>query len=87
MAGLEYTAPFFPMDFPTKESEIGEGRWVIRKQYRTKRRDAPDQVKLLATYFVIGESIYPATSIGHALWQKIVSLASVASTKCLRKSL
>lgn len=49
-----------------------QGRWVIQKQRREKQAGRPDQVTPLATYFVIGDLILMAPSIGNILWGKLM---------------
>ena len=39
--------------------------WVIRKQKRQKSSTGSDEVTVLATYFVVGENVHMAPTIGN----------------------
>ena len=47
------------------------GVWVIRKQNRRKRSGYEDEVTLLSSYFVIGENIYMAPSVGNVIGSRM----------------
>ncbi|KAI9674256.1 MAG: Mediator of RNA polymerase II transcription subunit 6 [Trizodia sp. TS-e1964] len=49
------------------------GVWVIRKQIRKKRPNSEDAVTTLGTYFVIGENIYMAPSVGNVIGSRLLS--------------
>ena len=52
---------------------VNQGRWTIRKQYREKRSQGlTDKVTVLATYYVIGDIICLASSIGDGLRSKVM---------------
>src|SRR5205814_691672 len=51
--------------------------WVIRKQKRQKSNTGSDEVTVLATYFVIGENVYMAPTIGNVIGNKLVSLPTL----------
>ena len=46
--------------------------WVIRKQTRRHRAGMDDEVNVLATYFVVGDCIYMAPSVGSVVGNRIV---------------
>lgn len=71
-AGLEFMVASSQMDFGLPDVSQSQGRWVMRKQERKKRSGAADEVTVLATYFVLGETIYMAPSVGRILWGKLV---------------
>lgn len=82
LSGLEYRVVLGPRDFGP-EMLIGQGRWVIRKQERTKRAGAQDEIKILATYIVIGQVIYQAPSVLDVVWARLVSgTLTITAEKC-----
>ena len=54
------------------DAPINNGRWVIRKQRREKQSGRLDKITVLATYFVIGDVVLMAPSIGNVLWGKLL---------------
>lgn len=50
------------------------GIWIIRKQDRRKGEGTKDVITVLGTYFVIGENIYQAPSVGDIIGSKMVGL-------------
>ena len=72
MYGLEYRVAYGPKQFGT-EAIIGQGRWVIRKQQRNRGGMGKDEVIILESYFVIGESIFQAPALEDIVWARIVS--------------
>ncbi|KAI9822248.1 MAG: Mediator of RNA polymerase II transcription subunit 6 [Thelocarpon impressellum] len=48
------------------------GAWVVRKQARRKRPGAEDDITVLNTYFIIGETVYTAPSVGDVLGSRLV---------------
>lgn len=83
MSGLEYRVAYGPKDFGA-EAYPGSGRWVIRKQNRRKHQGTPDEITVMSTYYVIGENVYMAPSVGDVIWSKMVSLqvSQVPSMMC-----
>lgn len=75
------------MEFDKEGKPIRGGIWVIRKQERTK--GAPpkgkDSVETLATYYVVGENVYQAPSVGDILGTRLLS-ASTALNKCFSQA-
>ena len=52
--------------------------WVIRKQQRRKKVGAEDEITALSSYFVIGENVYMAPTVGSILSSRLViSLSTV----------
>lgn len=72
-SGLEFMIASSQMDYGNPDCAESNGRWVIRKQIRTKQDGLADGINVLATYFVIGETIYMAPSIAKILSGKLVS--------------
>ena len=79
MQGLEFMVAYDPLQaaaqtetsFAHEPSNI----WVIRKQNRRKRAGAQeDEVTVLATYFVVGDCIYMAPSVGSVVGNRVVCL-------------
>jgi mediator of RNA polymerase II transcription subunit 6 len=75
------------MEFDKEGKPIKGGVWVIRKQERIK--GAPpkgkDSVETLATYYVVGENVYQAPSVGDILGTRLLS-ASTALNKCFSQA-
>ena len=46
--------------------------WVIRKQMRKKRPGGEDEVQILATFFVVGDSVYMAPSVSNVVGSRMV---------------
>ena len=65
MQGLEFVVASEP-------SQVG-GAWVIRKQSRRKRAGSEDEVTVLKTFFIIGETIYTAPTVGDVLGSRLLS--------------
>ena len=70
MQGLEYMVTQDPSEGDKKQ--VHSGVWVIRKQNRRKRTGLTDEVTPLANYFIVGESIYMAPSLGAILSTRLV---------------
>ena len=51
--------------------------WIIRKQDRRKGEGANDVITILGTYFIIGENIYQAPSVGSIIESKMVRTLSL----------
>lgn len=73
MNGVEYMIAQEPAD-PNPAS--GTGVYVIRKQRRMKRPGMEDEVQFLQSYFVIGDNIYQAPTVGDVLGSRLLSMAS-----------
>ena len=76
LQGLEYLVHLSPKD-SGNEAQIGQGVWVIRKQNRRKRAGFNDEISVLSTYFVVGEHIYMAPSVGNILQNRMVGFCLV----------
>ncbi|KAJ0334504.1 hypothetical protein COL5a_000563 [Colletotrichum fioriniae] len=71
MAGLEFRVLHAPADMV-----MGTGVWTIVKQTRQKNLDRGRmETKPLAYYFVVGENIYQAPTLGDLLSSRIESIA------------
>ena len=51
--------------------------WVIQKRSRRKKQGAEDEITPLGSYFVVGENIYMAPSVGNVLRSRLVSEISL----------
>lgn len=82
MQGLEFMVAYEPTQNsqqPNGASGVEDtGAWVIRKQNRRKRQGAEDEITVLSTYFVIGENVYMAPSVGNVLGSRMVCLHTVS---------
>ena len=72
MQGLEFMVAQDPSDNGTLQEHSGV--WVIRKQNRRKRQESEDEVTPLSAYFVVGENIYMAPTVGNVLGSRMVYL-------------
>ena len=70
MQGLEYMVAHDPSD--NGRTIEHSGVWVIRKQNRRKRQGSDDEVVPISSYFVVGENIYMAPSVGNVLGSRVV---------------
>ena len=72
MTGVEYMLA---------TGSVESGVWVIRKQLRKSPRyddnTQEDDITVLAAYYIIGENIYQAPSIGAVLQNRMVSFCPV----------
>lgn len=72
MTGVEYMLA---------TGSVESGVWVIRKQLRKSPRyddnAQEDDITVLAAYYIIGENIYQAPSIGAVLQNRMVSFCPV----------
>ncbi|KAL8946000.1 MAG: hypothetical protein Q9183_007968, partial [Haloplaca sp. 2 TL-2023] len=75
MQGLEFMVAHDPSENDTKFGH--NGVWVIRKQNRRKKQGAEDEVTAISSYYIIGENIYMASSIGHILGARLLSTISL----------
>jgi mediator of RNA polymerase II transcription subunit 6 len=69
MSGLEYMVAQEPAE---TAPGTGTGVWVIRKQTRRKRPGQEDEITVHATYFVMGENIYMAPTVGDVIGSRLV---------------
>ncbi|KAI4124323.1 MAG: hypothetical protein LQ347_005782 [Umbilicaria vellea] len=69
MAGLEFMVAHDPSN--NGQQHENSGVWVIRKQNRRKRTGYEDEVTVLSSYFVIGENIYMAPSVGNVIGSRM----------------
>ena len=70
MQGLEFMVTHDPSENDTKPDHSGV--WVVRKQNRRKRQGAPDEVTGISSYYVVGENVYMAPSVGNILGSRLV---------------
>ncbi|KIM95952.1 hypothetical protein OIDMADRAFT_205478 [Oidiodendron maius Zn] len=64
MSGLEFMVAQEPAE---TAPNTGTGVWVIRKQTRRKRLPEEDEITVHSSYFVVGENIYMAPTVGDVL--------------------
>lgn len=80
MQGVEFIVAHDPIEELAADMAKGappreaSNVWVIRKQLRTKRGSLPDQVQVLATYFIVGDFIYMAPSVLSVVGRRMVGL-------------
>lgn len=79
MAGLEFMVSHDPSN--DGQQQDNSGVWVIRKQNRRKRGGYEDEVTVLSSYFVVGENIYMAPSVGNVLGSRMVRFALTTDKK------
>ncbi|KAF4120555.1 hypothetical protein GMORB2_2993 [Geosmithia morbida] len=72
MTGLEFMVGEEPAE---TGPGMGTGVWVVRKQ--TRRRDG--EVSIHASYFIVGENIYMAPTLGDILASRIMSISNSMS--------
>ena len=77
MQGLEFMVAHDPSN--NGHQQDNSGVWVIRKQYRRKRQGLDDEMTPISSYFVIGENIYMAPSVGNVLGSRMVHSHTKAS--------
>lgn len=70
MQGLEFMVIQDPSD--NGHTIENSGVWVIRKQIRRKRAGQDDDLMPISSYFVVGENIYMAPSVGNVLGSRLV---------------
>ena len=70
MQGLEFMVIYDPSDNGTKVENSGV--WVIRKQNRRKRQGMQDEITPISSYYVVGENVYMAPSVGNIIGSRIV---------------
>lgn len=77
MSGLEFMVAQEPAEM---NPGSGTGVWVIRKQTRRKRNGMEDELTIHATYFVVGENIYMAPTVGDVLGNRMLSVFSAMNS-------
>jgi mediator of RNA polymerase II transcription subunit 6 len=70
MSGLEFMVAEEPTEMAVG---TGTGVWVIRKQARRKRPGQSDEITVLATYFIVNDTIFVAPALGDILNSRLVS--------------
>ncbi len=70
MQGLEYMVSHDPSE--NGRVVDNSGVWVVRKQIRRKRQGTDDEITPISSYFVVGENIYMAPSVGNVLGSRLV---------------
>ncbi|KAK4191357.1 putative mediator of RNA polymerase II transcription subunit 6 [Podospora australis] len=76
MSGLEFMVAQEPAE---TGPGAGTGVWVINKQYRRKVQGEPDEVNVLATYFIVGEYIHMAPSFADIMSARLATISSEIS--------
>ena len=82
--GIEYMIVGEPQPLPggpkVEGGVGGNGMWVIRKQERDKVQAADgrweEDLTTLGTYFIVGENLYQAPSVGDVLGSRLVAAAN-----------
>ncbi|KAH8689575.1 putative RNA polymerase II transcription mediator complex subunit [Talaromyces proteolyticus] len=86
MQGLEFMVTYDPLqDAAQSDTEFAHppsNIWVIRKQQRQKRPGMEDDVVVLSTYYIVGDSVYMAPSVSSIVGNRILS-AVTSLTKLL----
>lgn len=77
MSGLEFLVAQEPAE---TNPGAGTGVWVIRKQTRRKRSGVEDEVVPLSSYFIVGENIYMAPTVGSILSNRLLSIFTSLNT-------
>ena len=70
MQGLEFIVSHDPSNNGFQQENSGV--WVVRKQNRRKRPGFEDDITPINSYFVVGENIYMAPSVGNILGNRMV---------------
>ncbi|KAJ6151099.1 hypothetical protein N7470_007693 [Penicillium chermesinum] len=83
MSGLEFIVAYDPLQAAaqsdTRFAHEPSNIWVIRKQNRRKRNGMDDEVTVISTYFVVGDSIYMAPSVASVVGNRILSAVTSLS--------
>ncbi|MCJ1353495.1 MAG: Mediator of RNA polymerase II transcription subunit 6 [Icmadophila ericetorum] len=71
MQGVEFVVA----QDPSNKGQLQEhnGVWVIRKQSRRKIPGSEDEITPISLYFVVGENVYMAPSVGNILGSRLLS--------------
>lgn len=79
MQGLEFMVAYDPLQAAaqsdTKFAHEPSNIWTIRKQMRQKRPGMEDDVVVLSTYYIVGDSVYMAPAVSSVIGNRIVSFA------------
>ena len=72
MQGVEFVVA----QDPSNKGQLQEhnGVWVIRKQSRRKIPGSEDEITPISLYFVVGENVYMAPSVGNILGSRLVRM-------------
>ena len=70
MQGLEFMVTHDPSEGDTKFDHSGV--WVIRKQRRRKRPGMQDEVTGIASFYVVGDTVYMSSSVANIISSKLV---------------
>ncbi|KAI9813794.1 MAG: Mediator of RNA polymerase II transcription subunit 6 [Pycnora praestabilis] len=77
MQGVEFIVASEPSQVaqqnPGSAGAENTGVWVIRKQNRRKRQGNEDELTVQSSYFVVGENVYMAPSVGNVLGSRMLS--------------
>ncbi|EED12433.1 RNA polymerase II transcription mediator complex subunit (Med6), putative [Talaromyces stipitatus ATCC 10500] len=86
MQGLEFMVAYDPLQAAaqseTQFAHEPSNIWVIHKQMRQKRPGMEDNVVVLSTYYIVGDSVYMAPAISSVIGNRILS-AVTSLTKLL----
>ncbi|KAI5296464.1 Mediator of RNA polymerase II transcription subunit 6, partial [Ascosphaera atra] len=74
-AALEAAKKEGPVKVQQQMSQEPSNIWVIRKQMRRKVPGKGDEIEALATYFVVGDSIYMAPSVYGVVGSRMVIIS------------
>ncbi|KAL8724731.1 MAG: hypothetical protein Q9181_006695 [Wetmoreana brouardii] len=74
MQGLEFMVAHDPSENGTRIENSGV--WIIRKQNRRKRAGAEDEITPISSYYVVGENVYMAPTLGRVLAARLLSTVS-----------
>lgn len=74
MQGLEFMVAHDPSEKGTKIENSGV--WVIRKQIRKKRQGMQDEVTGISSYYVVGENVYMAPTVGSIVGSRMLSVVT-----------
>ena len=84
MQGLEFMVAYDPLQAAaqsnTQFAHEPSNIWTIRKQLRQKRPGMEDDVVVLSTYYIVGDSVYMAPAVSSVIGNRIVSLFPVSLT-------
>jgi mediator of RNA polymerase II transcription subunit 6 len=69
MSGLEFIVAQEPAEMAPG---TGTGVWVIRKQTRRKRQPEEDEITVHSSYYLVGENIYMAATVGDIISNRLV---------------
>ncbi|EEA18968.1 Mediator of RNA polymerase II transcription subunit 6 [Talaromyces marneffei ATCC 18224] len=77
MQGLEFMVAYDPLQAAaqsdTQFAHEPSNIWIIRKQMRQKRPGMEDDVVVLSTYYIVGDSVYMAPAVSSVIGNRILS--------------